>query len=121
MCLLSSLSLGGGVHNILWVWVCAAHMGGFLGPKFSRHPNKGETRVHFSADFLKHGWIVQKLAKWLKIGGFPPKFLIKAGMTASFGNYSRRGHLSDDRADEFAVFCFRLPVPVFELFEPFAC
>ena len=27
---------GGGVHNMLKVWVCAAHMGGFLGPKFSK-------------------------------------------------------------------------------------
>ena len=27
---------GGGVHNMLRVRVCAARMGGFLGPKFSK-------------------------------------------------------------------------------------
>ena len=27
---------GGGVHNMLRVRICAAHMGGFLGPRFSK-------------------------------------------------------------------------------------
>ena len=31
-----SLIPGRGVHNMLRVRVCAAHMGGFLGPKFSK-------------------------------------------------------------------------------------
>ena len=37
---------GGGVHNMLRVRVCAAHLGGFLGPKFSK-----QATVPFSADF----------------------------------------------------------------------
>ena len=48
---------GGGVHNMLRVRVCAAHMGGFLGPKFSK---QGSLFRHI---FLKQGWVIQKLAK----------------------------------------------------------
>ena len=44
---------GGGVHNMLRVRVCAAHMGGFLGPKFS-----------------KQGSLFPKLAKIAKNGWF---------------------------------------------------
>ena len=36
---------------------CAAHMGGFLGPKFSKQASL------FRQIFLKHGWDLQKLAK----------------------------------------------------------
>ena len=74
------IGLQGGVHNMLRVRVCAAHMGGFLGPKFSKQGSL------FRQTFLKQGWVVQKLAKIAKKGGFPPKFIIKVGMTASFGN-----------------------------------
>ena len=71
----------GEVHNMFRVWVCAAHMGGFLGPKYSRQGSL------FRQIFLKQGWVVQKLAKnSKKVGGFPPKVMIKVGMTASFGN-----------------------------------
>ena len=52
-----SKSPGGGVHNMLRVRVCAAHMGGFLGPKFSRQGSL------FRQIFHKHGWVFQKLAK----------------------------------------------------------
>ena len=48
---------GGGVHNMLRVRVCAAHMGGFLGPKFSKQGSL------FRQIFLKQGWLIQKLAK----------------------------------------------------------
>ena len=48
---------GGGVHNMLRVRVCAAHMGGFLGPQFSRRGSL------FRQIFLKQGWVIQKLAK----------------------------------------------------------
>ena len=48
---------GGGVHNMLRVRVCAAHMGGFLGPKFSRQGSL------FRQIFLKQGWVIQKFAK----------------------------------------------------------
>ena len=47
----------GGVHNMLRVRVCAAHMGGFLGPKFSKQGSL------FRQIFLKQGWVIQKLAK----------------------------------------------------------
>ena len=47
----------GGVHNMLRVRVCAAHMGGFLGPKFSKQ------RSIFQEIFHKQGWVIQKLAK----------------------------------------------------------
>ena len=77
----STLSRGGGVHNMLRVRVCAAHMGGFLGPKFSKQGSL------FRQIFHKQGWVIQKMAKnGKKMGGFPPKFVIKVGMTASFGN-----------------------------------
>ena len=42
---------------MLRVRVCAAHMGGFLGPKFSRQGSL------FRQIFHKHGWVFQKLAK----------------------------------------------------------
>ena len=48
---------GGGVHNMLRVRVCAAHMGGFLGPKFSKQGSL------FRQIFHKQGWVIQKLAK----------------------------------------------------------
>ena len=72
---------GGGVHNTLRVRVCAAHMGGVLGPKFSKQGSL------FRQIFHKQGWVTKKLAKnskkWVV---FPPKFIIKVGMTATFGN-----------------------------------
>ena len=65
---------------MLRVRVCAAHMGGFLGPKFSKYGSL------FRQIFHKNGWVFQKLAKLSKMGGFPPKFIIKGGMTAAVGN-----------------------------------
>ena len=53
---------GGGGNNMLRVRVCAAHMGGFLGPKFSKQGSL------FQQIFLKHGWFFQKLAKNVKNG-----------------------------------------------------
>ena len=52
---------GGGVHNMLRVRVCVAHMGGFLGPKFSKQGSL------FRQNFHKQGWVIQKLAKNSKI------------------------------------------------------
>ena len=46
-----------GGHNMLRVRVCAAHMGEFLGPKFSKQGSL------FRQIFLKPGWIFRKLAK----------------------------------------------------------
>ena len=63
------------------VQACAAHMGGFLGPKFSKQGSL------FRQIFLKHEWVFQKLAKKLsKMGSFQPKFIIKVGMMATVGN-----------------------------------
>ena len=45
---------GGGVHNMLRVQVCAAHMGGFLGPNFSKQGSL------FRQIFHKQGWVIQK-------------------------------------------------------------
>ena len=47
----------GGVHNMLRARVCAAHTGGFLGPKFSKQGSIFRQIVH------KQGWVIQKLAK----------------------------------------------------------
>ena len=65
---------------MLRVRVCAAHMSGFLGSKFSKQGSL------FRQIFLKQGFVIQKLAKNSKNGWFPPKFIIKVGMTASFGD-----------------------------------
>ena len=43
----------------------------------------------FRQIFHKHGWVIQKLAKIVKMGSFPPKFIIKVGMTATVGNKKR--------------------------------
>ena len=53
-------SIPGGRHNMLRVRVCAAHMGGFLGPKLSKQGSI------FRQIFLKHGWVFQKLTKIAK-------------------------------------------------------
>ena len=65
---------------MLRVRVCAAHMGGILGPKFSKQGSL------FRQIFHKQGWVIQKSVKMAKKGGFPPKFIIKVGMTVTFGN-----------------------------------
>ena len=65
---------------MLRVRVCAAHMGGFLGPKFSK---QGSFFGRFS---INMGGLSRYRRKWPKIGRFPPKFIIKVGMKASFGN-----------------------------------
>ena len=60
---------------MLRVRVFAAHMDGFLGPKFS---NKSPFFGRFS---LNMGLVFQKLPKIAKIGSFQPKFIIKEGIT----------------------------------------
>ena len=52
---------------MLTVWVCAAHMGGILGPKFS-----------------KQGSFFPLSQKLSKKSSFPWKFNIKVGPKASF-------------------------------------
>ena len=49
-----------GVRNTLRVRVCAAHMGGFLGPRFSKQGSLLRQIFH------KQGWVIQKLAKTSK-------------------------------------------------------
>ena len=65
---------------MLRVRVCAAHMGGVLGPKFSK---KGPFFGRFS---ISVGGISRNWQKLSKMGSFPPKFIIKVGMTATVGN-----------------------------------
>ena len=66
---------------MLRVRVCAAHvMGGFLGPKFSK---KGPFLGRFS---LKMGGFSRNWQQTVKMGNFPPKFVIKVSLTATVGN-----------------------------------
>ena len=71
---------GGGGNNMLRVRVCAAHMGKFLGPKLSKQGSL------FRQISINKGGLSRNWRKIAKMGGFPPKFIIKVGMTASFGN-----------------------------------
>ena len=59
---------------MLKVWVCATHMGAFLGPEFS---TQGSFLGRFSSE--THRQI-------LKMCIFQPKFIIRVGTKASFGN-----------------------------------
>ena len=52
---------------MLRVRVFAAHMGGFLGLKFSKQGSL------FRQIFHKHGWVIQKLVKIAKNGPFSAK------------------------------------------------
>ena len=79
------LSKGGGLEvqrNMLTIRVYATHMGGLLGPEFSKQGSS------FPQIILKSCcvWldICQKL---LKICSFPSKFFIKVGGKASFGGF----------------------------------
>ena len=65
---------------MLRVRVCAAHMGGFLGPKFSKQGSL------FRQICLKHGWLFQKLAKIAKNRLFSAKIHHKEGIAATVGN-----------------------------------
>ena len=65
---------------MLRVRVCAASMGGLLGPKFSE---QGSLFGRFSINVGRFSRNLQKLSK---MGSFPPKFIIKVGMTETVGN-----------------------------------
>ena len=69
---------GGGVHNMLRVRVCAAHMGGFLGPKFSKQWSL------FRQIFLKQGWVIQELSKNSKNWVVSDKIHHKGGYDGNF-------------------------------------
>ena len=72
---------GGGLHSMLRVRVCAAHLGGFFGPKFSKQGSP------FRQIFRKTWVGFQEIGKKLsKTGSLPQKFMIKVGMTATVGN-----------------------------------
>ena len=62
------------------------HMGGFWSPKFSK---QGPLFGRFS---INMGGLSRN---WPKMGHFPPKFIIKVGMTAS--SAIRRGYPSENR------------------------
>ena len=65
---------------MLRVRVCAAHLGGFSGPKFSK---QGSFFGRFSLNMGGFPDIGKKLSK---MGIFLPKFIIKVGITATVGN-----------------------------------
>ena len=65
---------------MLRVRVCAAHMGGFLGSKFSKQGSLSRQISVNIGGFSRNG---QKLSK---MGSFQSKFIIKEGLTATFGN-----------------------------------
>ena len=69
---------GGGVHNMLRVRVCAAHMGGFLGPKFSK---KGSIFGRFS---INKGELSRNWRKIAKNGLFSAKIHHKSGYDRKF-------------------------------------
>ena len=69
---------GGGVHNMLRVRVCAAYMGGFLGPKFSKQGSL------FRQIFLKQGGLSRNRRKIAKNGWFSAKFHHKIGYVRKF-------------------------------------
>ena len=62
------------------VCACAALMGGFLSLNFL---NKGPFFGIFS---INMGWLSSNWRKIAKMVRFPPKLIIKVGMTASSGN-----------------------------------
>ena len=68
---------------MLRVRVCVAHMGGFLGPKFSK---QGSLFDSFSKTWVGFPDCGKKLSK---MGSFPPKFIIKVGIMATFGSQKR--------------------------------
>ena len=71
-----------GVQNLLRVRVCGAYMD--EGPKFAKQGS------FFSADFPQTRVGFPEIGKMQsKMGSFPPKFIIKVGVMAGFGN--RRG------------------------------
>ena len=63
---------------MLRVRACAAHMGGFLGPKLSK---KGSL---FPQIFHRQGWVIQELAKIAKNGWFSAKIHYKGGYDGNF-------------------------------------
>ena len=64
---------------MLSVRVCAANMGGFLGSKFSKQGSLFGRFPIIMGGFSRN-W--QKLSI---MGSFPPKFIIKVGMSATVG------------------------------------
>ena len=63
---------------MLRVRVCAAHMGRFLGPKLSKQG------ALFRQIFIKNmGGFSRNRRIIVKKGSFPPKFIVKLGMTAA--------------------------------------
>ena len=62
---------------MLRVRVCAAHMGGFLDPIFSKQGSL------FRQIFHEHEWVFQKLAKIVKNGSFSTNIHHKSGYDGS--------------------------------------
>ena len=69
---------GGGVHIMLRVRVCAAHMGGFLGPKFSK---QGSLFGRFS---INKGGLSRNWRNVAKNEWFSAKIHLKSGYSGNF-------------------------------------
>ena len=67
--------------------VCAAHMGVFLGPKSIK---KGPFFRRFSLNMGRFSISWKKLSN---MGSFPPKFIVKVGITVTVGNYKEGSFL----------------------------
>ena len=65
---------------MLRVWVCAAHMGEFLG---QNSVNKGP---FFGRFFINMGGLSRNGQIQPKMDRFPPRFIIKVGMIGIFSN-----------------------------------
>ena len=65
---------------MLRVRVCATHMGGALGR------NSLEKGPFFGRFSINMGGLSRNWRIIARMGRFPPKFIIKVDMTASFGN-----------------------------------
>ena len=64
---------------MLRVRVCAAYMGGFLGPKFSKQGS-------FFGRFSYMCGLPRNWRNIVKNGWFRPKFIMKVGIAAIFSN-----------------------------------
>ena len=81
---------------MLRVRVCTAHMMiGFLGSPCPYPYNSVNKEPFFSRFYLNIGALFRNCQRISKMGGFPPKFIIRVGMTQVL--VIGRGYLSENR------------------------
>ena len=74
-----------------------------------RAPNSLNKRLFFGRFSINKGGLSRNWRKIAKMGGFPPKFIIKVGMRQL--SVIRRGHLSENRAADPRPFASHVPPP----------